>query len=645
MRKLLYALLLFCSSFFNSISTFAFKNQLPQEEQFKQLDWDRSVIRYDLNQIISSTEDSISKYGKVIIPHDATDYERLLFKARRIQHNDSQLVAVKFIRYLLEFEYFRTPGEELYIQLLLSNSLDYIGAPLIANTYLNKVFPDILDHINREDIKAEYLSHYGGILVKIDSLERAKEVYKNIIEIGNKINDTNLLISARNNYGFVLKLLHQYDSSEHYFILNQEEYVKTINPTLHAFAFGNYGAVLLEKGMLDSAIFYTKKEVSLLRSENITEGLANAYKTLGEAYIKLKNLDSAGYYFKLSLNVSERTDRLSQIIENYESLLQLYALKEDDARLKEFLKNYFSYNDSLKSILSFRSYSDELRVAQFMQIINEAQLSKKNFDQLEADNRELYYLVIGLCVLIVMLIFAILSRIRSRKKINDANDELVIKNNELKSSYQLISESNAKNETLLKELHHRVKNNLQMISSLFNLQLNAQELDTEATGIFRAAQDRIHSISLIHKKIYQSDNVSTLDFGDYLLTFSKEIKHAYKVSPEINIDLPEVTLSIDSAIPLGLIFNELFTNSLKHAKNGKDLKITISKKVTSSGLMFIYTDNGVGIDPSMMKDDSKNSIGITLIHLLSEQLDAETRFKAPKQGEYGFFFSIEGDFN
>ncbi|HEY9886374.1 MAG TPA: hypothetical protein V6C96_03835, partial [Vampirovibrionales bacterium] len=269
MRKLLYALLLLFTSFLDPISAVASKDQLPQEEQFKQLNWDKAIVRYDLNQIISSTEDSISKHGTVITPDDATEYEQLLFKARRIQHNDSQLVAIKLFRYLLEFEYFRTPGEKHYIQLLLANSLDYIGAPMIANTYMNKVFPDFLDYLDNEARHGFYLSQYGRILIKIDSLNKAKEVYRKIITTSEKLNDKKLLFIARNNYGFLLKLLHQYDSSEYYFKLNQNEVVKTLNPTLHAFSFGNYGSILLEKGELDSAILYTQKEVQLLKQENI----------------------------------------------------------------------------------------------------------------------------------------------------------------------------------------------------------------------------------------------------------------------------------------------------------------------------------------------------------------------------------------
>ena len=405
-----------------------------------------------------------------------------------------------------------------------------------------------------------------------------------------------------------------------------------------------FGAILLLKEQFDSTIYYSQKEVSLLTKRGIIEGLANAYNTIGMAYLKKKNLDSAGHYFKLSLGINERNDRLNNIIENHESLLKLYALKEEQPHLQEFLTNYFNYNDSLKSILSFKTYTDELQVAKFMQIINEAQLSKKNFDQLKTDNRELFQVIIALCVIVAILILAILSRRKSRKRIANANNKLLKKNKELSESYELISESSSRNETLLRELHHRVKNNLQMISSLFNLQLNAQELDAKAANIFRAAQDRIHSISLIHKKIYQSENISTLDFGEYLVTFSKEIKQAYNVSPEIVIVLPNVLLVIDSAIPLGLIFNELFTNSLKHAKATETLKISIYKEETSSGIKFIYLDNGIGVDPKLMTDDARNSIGITLIYLLSNQLDAEIEFKSAKPGSYGFYFSIEGSF-
>ena len=641
--SLSFASILLFISFFYCLKSSA--EALPSEDNyFKPLNWDKTEVRYDLNQIINCIEDSIFKLNKVIIPKDVTEYEQVLFRARRIQHNDSQLVAIKILRYLLEFEYYRNEGEKLYIQLLLANSLDYIGAPMIANNYLNNVFPKLLDYVERQNIKGFYLSHYGEILIKIDSLEKAKSVYEAVIKISKEIKDIDLLVSTRNNYGYVLKLLQEYDSAEYYFRLNQDTAIKSINPILYAFSFGNYASVLLDYGKLDSAIYFTKKEVSLLKKIGVTEGLAKAYSSIGKAYLKKENLDSAGHYFKLSLSINENNDRLNDIIDNYESLLQLYALKEEKPLLKEFLKNYFNYNDSLKSILSFKTYSDELQVSKFMQIINEAQVSKRNFDQLKSDNRDLFFVIIALSVLVAGLILSLLSRRKSRKKVASANNELLKKNTELRHSYKMISESNSKNETLLRELHHRVKNNLQMISSLFNLQLNAQELDTEAARIFRAAQDRIYSISLIHKKIYQSENISTLNFEEYLVTFTKEIKQAYHVSPEIEIMLSDVHLLIDSAIPLGLIFNELFTNSLKHANATEPLQISIYKEDTTNGIKFIYIDNGIGVDPKLMTDDVKSSIGITLIHLLAKQLGAEIEFKSAKPGAYGFYFSIEGSF-
>ena len=641
--SLSFASILLCISFFYCLKSSA--EALPSEDNyFKPLNWDKTEVRYDLNQIINCIEDSIFKHNKVIIPKDITEYEQVLFRARRIQHNDSQLVAIEILRYLLEFEYYRNEGEKLYIQLLLANSLDYIGAPMIANNYLNNVFPKLLDYVERQNIKGFYLSHYGEILIKIDSLEKAKSVYEAVIKISKEIKDIDLLVSTRNNYGYVLKLLQEYDSAEYYFRLNQDTAIKSINPILYAFSFGNYASVLLDYGKLDSAIYFTKKEVSLLKKIGVTEGLAKAYSSIGKAYLKKENLDSAGHYFKLSLSINENNDRLNDIIDNYESLLQLYALKEEKPLLKEFLKNYFNYNDSLKSILSFKTYSDELQVSKFMQIINEAQVSKRNFDQLKSDNRDLFFVIIALSVLVAGLILSLLSRRKSRKKVASANNELLKKNTELRHSYKMISESNSKNETLLRELHHRVKNNLQMISSLFNLQLNAQELDTEAARIFRAAQDRIYSISLIHKKIYQSENISTLNFEEYLVTFTKEIKQAYHVSPEIEIMLSDVHLLIDSAIPLGLIFNELFTNSLKHANATEPLQISIYKEDTTNGIKFIYIDNGIGVDPKLMTDDVKSSIGITLIHLLAKQLGAEIEFKSAKPGAYGFYFSIEGSF-
>ena len=208
----------------------------------------------------------------------------------------------------------------------------------------------------------------------------------------------------------------------------------------------------------------------------------------------------------------------------------------------------------------------------------------------------------------------------------------------------MISESNQRNELLLKELHHRVKNNLQIVNSLFRLQMNAKKLSQDSKEVFKIAQDRIHSISLLHKKIYQSDVISELDFSAYLSELAEETLNAHQDELNIELDIPQLNLNIDTALPLGLIFNELFTNSIKHALVDKKLLIQLAYKQRNGHEYFIYKDNGTQYESTQFLVAKESSLGKELVVLLSRQLDAELDFHESSE-KGGFTLSIIGSFS
>ncbi|ULP71269.1 PAS domain-containing sensor histidine kinase [Nodularia sphaerocarpa] len=179
-------------------------------------------------------------------------------------------------------------------------------------------------------------------------------------------------------------------------------------------------------------------------------------------------------------------------------------------------------------------------------------------------------------------------------------------------------------EVLLKEVHHRVKNNLQIVSSL--LQLQSQTLkDPEIIRVFQDSQNRIDSISLIHKNLYISPNIGKLDVVDYVENLVTSILISYQLEPgrislETNIDA--VNLNIDQAIACGLVINELLSNSLKHAFPGqKQGKITIDLRNNGNDIEMIIQDNGVGL-PANLDWSNTDSLGLSLVYdLVTEQIE------------------------
>ncbi|HCD53525.1 MAG TPA: hypothetical protein DEQ34_13840 [Balneolaceae bacterium] len=193
---------------------------------------------------------------------------------------------------------------------------------------------------------------------------------------------------------------------------------------------------------------------------------------------------------------------------------------------------------------------------------------------------------------------------------------------------------------LLAEVHHRVKNNLAIISGLLQLQSAAVE-DKDAKVYLEQSVNRILSIAKIHELIYESEDLSFVNVKEYLerlipaivRTFSSDEKQV-----DLKLDLEDVRLGVNQLVPIGLLFNELITNSMKHAfKDKEDGKITISLRSENSHVKFSYHDNGSGFAEGHTFENTRN-LGITLINLQLKQLEAE--YTTDVDGKFSLEFSF-----
>lgn len=197
---------------------------------------------------------------------------------------------------------------------------------------------------------------------------------------------------------------------------------------------------------------------------------------------------------------------------------------------------------------------------------------------------------------------------------------------EKKISERTVKQALAEKNLLIAELHHRVKNNLAIISGLFSLTLN-NDLNDEAKNVLIESRNRVRSMALIHNRLYKSDSFIDVNFGDYIQELVAEITTSYpsvsnvvKVATNIN----NVILNVNIAIPCGLILNELLTNAFKHAfKNREDGEISVSFVKENNHFIMTVIDNGCGIPEDYNK---KQSLGITVIEALTEQLDGKSKF-------------------
>jgi len=197
-----------------------------------------------------------------------------------------------------------------------------------------------------------------------------------------------------------------------------------------------------------------------------------------------------------------------------------------------------------------------------------------------------------------------------------------------KQAEELMRFSLQEKEVLLKEIHHRVKNNLQIISSLLNLQ-SSYLTETPYLEMFRESQNRVKSMALIHEKLYQSEDFISIDFCEYIKDLATNLFRSYKVDPlsvNLDINVNDVHLEINKAITIGLIINELITNSLKHAFPGnKSGEIIVDFKPYTDDLYILQvSDNGIGI-PEEFNLRETTSLGLQLVSTLADQLKGDMR--------------------
>ena len=260
------------------------------------------------------------------------------------------------------------------------------------------------------------------------------------------------------------------------------------------------------------------------------------------------------------------------------------------------------------------------------------------FVHLEKPELEFLYMVNFIFSMIILITLSLYFLLNNEK----INHLLLAKNHEMEKEIAVrqTAEKFAKTalkekELLLGEIHHRVKNNLAIISALINLQIENLK-DEESKIIFEETKDRIYSMALIHNQLYQNKSFAQIEFAQYIHTFCSYLIKSYQTNPNIKIieNTNETFLDIKTAIPCALILNELITNAFKHAfKNQAKGKIEIGLAIKGGQIIFSVSDTGAGMDINQLQS---TSMGMSLITSLIEQIDGRLEYK----NENGSIFLI-----
>ncbi|RED22679.1 two-component sensor histidine kinase [Flavobacterium cutihirudinis] len=334
--------------------------------------------------------------------------------------------------------------------------------------------------------------------------------------------------------------------------------------------------------------------------------------------------------------ILHRLDSLATASKNTIMLSDNYLIwfKADSSRGKylDAIKHYQLYKNILDTI-----YKGETnRQINNLQIEFDTDKKDRNIElltqqakvqqiQIQKDN-VVKYVFIGSVLVLILILGLLYNSFRIKKK---KNEELEIKRQQINEQNELNKKMLIEKEWLLKEIHHRVKNNLQIVISLLNTQ--SAYLDNEdALLAIQNSQHRMYAMSLIHQKLYQSDNLSNIDMSWYIYELINYMKECYDTKGKINfvLEIESICLDVAQAVPMGLIINEAISNAIKYAfPNDRKGEILISfKNIEKNNCQLIIADNGVGL-PENFNHAERDSLGMNLMTGLSDQIDGVFEMK------------------
>jgi two-component sensor histidine kinase len=467
--------------------------------------------------------------------------------------------------------------------------------------------------------------------------EKAFESFEKGIKTAEKVEDNVGLIAAYANFGNVCRQFNKLDSA--IFLTNKAiDYLnssdlKTTNPPYFNFEKGNslntLGLIYSQKGDFQTAKKYLKEAEQLCQDENSRDALVNIYISMADIYLKNRQLDSSLYYAQKSVHTAQLLGTSSAINNAYSAMTETYKAQGNIPAAFKYLQLSKTLNDSLNN--SRQEKVNQYQHLNFNEQIRLLAVEKENL-QLQSDIK-MYAMLVGISVF-GLIAFILYRNNRSRTKVNKKLETL---NLDLAGKNTLLDQRNAQNELLLKEIHHRVKNNLEIVSSLLELQ-SAQIDDPSLQAAMLTSQNRIHSMGIIHQKLYQSEHLAAIEMRDYFTNLGENIISSFNAEGRIHIEcnMPQLVLDVDTAISIGLITNELLTNSMKYAFENKDhgtITISLIEQNTDGtshnnregGVLLKISDDGIG---KPLDSKAKGTgFGTQLINLLTKQLDGKITYE------------------
>ncbi|WP_426670381.1 tetratricopeptide repeat-containing sensor histidine kinase [Mucilaginibacter sp. McL0603] len=466
------------------------------------------------------------------------------------------------------------------------------------------------------------------IFLELENREKAVNYFKNALAIAEKYKDQyNIILITTNLVDTYVRLNKPLDALH---LLNgvTTRYRNYNNTAMGYGIISGYLMIYIQLENYKQAQPYCDKLLEIVKRPNLDDlDRTNIYVMLIRYYKASKQYPLALSYLIKNKSLTQKIGDPVRISHNYNSWFGLDTAQHNYKSAVYNLLKSQKINDSLfnetksKQIAQLQVQYETQKKTSDLKIKDQDIRLLRQKNQIQKGNLQRDDVIKNVTIVGIVLLFIIVGLFYRQFRLKQQNNMVITQKN------HILEQLLAQKEWLLKEVHHRVKNNLHTIISL--LEYQAAYLENDALKAIEISQHRIYAMSLIHQKLYLTDDVKTVNMPVYISELVSYMSDSFGIDQQIHfsLDIQSLKLGISQAMPLGLIINEAVTNSIKYAfsPNAPGL-ITIQMYQVADEITVIITDNGKGIQPGT-RDDKIGSLGMKLMKGLSQDINAEINFQ------------------
>ncbi|HTD42268.1 MAG TPA: histidine kinase dimerization/phosphoacceptor domain -containing protein [Mucilaginibacter sp.] len=457
----------------------------------------------------------------------------------------------------------------------------------------------------------------GIILMDNDQGEKAIVYLKNALQIAERYNDASNSSTVLWNIVKIYIRLNKPEEAAKLLTRFPKKYLLSKDYGSAVVISTSFISVYTALRQYSTAIPYCNQVVDIINHHQISDEILDlSYTVLVRYYFASGQYSLARQYLTKATNLVHKINEPAMIGRNSLQWFKLDSAEGNFKSANQYLLKYHQIKDSLFNETKSKQIQQLQIQFETERKENQIRLKDKDIRLLKQENKTatlIRNLTMGGIFLLIVIVGLLYKQFRNKQR---SNVEISKKNASLN---QLVRDK----EWLVKEIHHRVKNNLQIIMGL--LQRQSSFIDNaEALTAIQNSEHRMRSIALIHQKLYQSDDLAVIDMSAYVEDLIAYLRDCFDTGSRINFlrEIEDIQLDVAQAVPMGLILNEAITNSIKYAFPGNELGLIsiILRQINENEYLLIISDNGIGL-PLNFNIERNNSLGMNLINGLARQLN------------------------